>query len=487
MAVVQIAANAVKAKITNPDRDIKLLVSELLSYEVEGAEHSDSFKQGSWSGISSFFKMTDATFPAGFVSYIKSVLESKGHIVQLMRKPLPEPLGDEDPVVDEFPEDPRYDYQMGTVRALEDKGRMIAQIATGGGKTRITKLAYRRINRMTLFLTTRGVLFHQMKDAFEDMGERVGVIGDGVMKPRRGFNVGMTQTFAAMLKDPKRVELAKSLLAKFEFVVLEEAHEISGNSYYEILSLCKNAHYRLALTATPFMKDDGEANMRLHAAVGGIGIKIDERTLIDRGILAKPYFKFISTAKPKYLFRSTPWQSAYRIGIVESDSRNQVILFESERATKYKLGTMILVQHKAHGERLKQMITEAGIKCLFMYGDHSQAERKSALSKLESGKIDVLIGSTILDVGVDVPSVGLIILGGGGKAEVALRQRIGRGLRAKKKRANVTFVIDFSDEDNNHLRGHSKQRRAIIESIDGFHQGILKTGEDFNFELLKAA
>ena len=43
----------------------------------------------------------------------------------------------------------------------------------------------------------------------------------------------------------------------------------------------------------------------------------------------------------------------------------------------------------------------------------------------------------ILDVGVDVPSVGCIILAGGGKAEVANRQRIGRGLRAKKLGPNI--------------------------------------------------
>lgn len=483
MAVIQIAANAVKAKITNPTREVKLLVSELLSYQVEGAEHTDKFKQGSWSGVSSFFKMTDSTFPAGFISYVKSVLESKGDIVQVMRKPLSVALGDINPVVDGFPEDSRYDYQMETVRKLEDKGRMVAQIATGGGKSRIAKLAYKRIGRMTLFLTTRGVLMHQMRDAFVEMGEKVGIIGDGYMKPCRGFNVGMVQTFSAMLKDPERVEFAKSLLDKFEFVILEEAHEISGNGYYDILSLCKSAQYRLALTATPFMKTDGEGNMRLHAAVGGIGIKVDENTLIERGILAKPYFKFIDSEKPKYLFKSTPWLSAYRIGIVENDSRNSKIVFEVERATKYGLSSMILVQHKAHGERLKKMLTQAKVKCLFMYGDHSQEERSSALSKLKSGKINALIGSTILDVGVDVPAVGMIVLAGGGKAEVALRQRIGRGLRAKKG-ANVAFIVDFNDQDNNHLRKHAKQRRAIIESTNGFHQGILPTGHDFNFSLL---
>jgi len=485
MAVIQIVANAVKAKVTNPSREAKLLISELLSYEVDGAEHSPAFKQGSWSGVSSFFKMTDSTFPAGFVGFIKYELEKRGDTVQVLRKRLPELLGDVNPVVDEFPEDSRYDYQLETVRKLESKGRMVAQIATGGGKSRVAKLAYRRIGRMTLFLTTRGVLMHQMRDAFMEMGEKVGIIGDGYMKPRNGFNVGMTQTFVAMLKDPSRSESAKNLLSKFEFVILEEAHEVSGNGFYDILKCCKNANFRLALTATPFMKDSSEANMRLHAAVGGIGIRVSEKTLIDRGILATPYFKFITTEKPIMLYKTTGWLSAYRIGIVENKSRNAAIVFEASRAKKHGLSALILVQHKAHGERLKTMLDGAGIRSLFMYGEHSQDERKSALDKLKRGKIDVLIGSTIVDVGVDVPSLGMVILAGGGKAEVALRQRIGRGLRAKKKGGNVTFVVDFIDQDNNHLRNHAKQRRAIIESTNGFHQGILPVGDDFDFDLLK--
>ncbi|MFX5809068.1 helicase-related protein, partial [Acinetobacter baumannii] len=77
-----------------------------------------------------------------------------------------------------------------------------------------------------------------------------------------------------------------------------------------------------------------------------------------------------------------------------------------------------------------------------------QGERKSALTELANKDIDVLIGTTILDVGVDVPAVGLIILAGGGKAEVALRQRIGRGLRAKKFGPNVAFIVDFTDQHN---------------------------------------
>lgn len=97
----------------------------------------------------------------------------------------------------------------------------------------------------------------------------------------------------------------------------------------------------------------------------------------------------------------------------------------------------------------------------------------------------MLIGSTILDVGVDVPAVGMVILAGGGKAEVALRQRIGRGLREKKNGLpNIALVVDFEDLGNNHLRDHARQRKAIIEATPGFREGILRPGEDFDYAVL---
>ncbi|WP_280141036.1 hypothetical protein [Methylobacterium sp. UNC378MF] len=42
-------------------------------------------------------------------------------------------------------------------------------------------------------------------------------------------------------------------------------------------------------------------------------------------------------------------------------------------------------------------------------------------------------------------------LAGGGKAEVALRQRIGRGARRKKTGANIFFVSDHSTGPNSRL------------------------------------
>jgi len=490
---IQLAHNAVTAKLIGATRDQKLEVQRILSYKVAGCEHMPSFSSGGWDGRSSFFDFVKCTFPRGFVTLVYHALTKAGHRVQLVRNPFPAPLGPENPKVDDFPEEARYDYQPQVIDKLLRHGQIIAQIATGGGKSRIAKLCTARINRPTLFLTTRGVLMYQMAGNFASLGKKVAILGDGNLQISKEVTCGMVQTIMSWLKEPdsttpkqvrqkqaQRRERMIQALSVFELVILEEAHEASGNSYYEILQHCKNAHYRLALTATPFMKDDEEANMRLMASSGPVAIKVSEKTLIDRGILAMPYFKFVSLpTKPAKLFRSTPWQRAYELGITENELRNKHIIAETLRGVRYGLTGMILVQRKVHGQAICDKLTSLGIRAIYIQGENDQDERDAALKSLANKSVDVVIGTTILDVGVDVPAVGFIILAGGGKAEVALRQRIGRGLREKKNGApNVAFIIDFADDHNTHLKGHYKQRRLIIEGTPGFAENIVR---DFDF------
>lgn len=550
--LIQVAHNAVNAKLLTDNKDIKYLLSDLLSYKIAGAEMTPKYQAGVWDGRSTFFNFKKSTFPAGMVQMVVSHLQKLGHQVQIIRAPIPEPKGPEQVSIPGYTRSPEYEYQYECVDKLLKNHQMIARIATGGGKSFVAMLATLKVGRKTLFLTTRKSLMYQMKKHYEEIGLDVGVIGDSVMDVKPFVNVGMVQTIAANLKsrtleeeverlrslektkfqkliDDKEKVLNKQLtmnkislkekfeaisklkqqlnaraknnsvllraatincnkmrkakaemekiLESFEFVVAEEAHESGGNDYFEVMKHCINANYRLALTATPFMKEDEEANMRLMACSGPIGIVVTEKELIDKGILAKPYFMFIDNLKPIGVFPTTNYTSAYDKGIVKNDLRNQQIVQWSEWAKDKSLPVLILVNRKEHGNILSKMLTGKGIKNSFIYGENNEIERKHNLGLLADKSIDVLIGTNILDVGVDVPAIGMVILAAGGKAEVQLRQRIGRGLRRKKVGPNITYVLDFMDKFNNHLAKHSLARQEIIKETPGFVEGIVK---DFN-------
>ncbi|ELO1949071.1 ATP-dependent helicase, partial [Salmonella enterica] len=181
---------------------------------------------------------------------------------------------------------------------------------------------------------------------------------------------------------------------------------------------------------------------------------------------------------------STAYQKAYQLGIVYNLGRNEAIVREALMYKSHGLNCMTLVRLKRHGQILMEMMKESGLKVDFIYGESNQTTRQAKLNSLAAGKIDVLIGSTILDVGVDVPSVGAVILGGGGKAEVEMRQRVGRGLRAKKNQANVCFITDFIDVSNKYLMSHSYERKHIIDTTPGFAEGVLPVGSTFDFTVL---
>ena len=148
-----LASSIVNAKIVGASRETKLLISDLLSYEVEGHEHSSLFKSHAWDVRSSFFDFKTCTFPAGFSNFVASKLRAAGYEVQLAFKQAPPPQGpapgDTDPLGYGFAE--RYDYQLETVRRLLRYKRMIARVATGGGKSNIAILSYASIRRMTLY------------------------------------------------------------------------------------------------------------------------------------------------------------------------------------------------------------------------------------------------------------------------------------------------------------------------------------------------
>jgi superfamily II DNA or RNA helicase len=230
------------------------------------------------------------------------------------------------------------------------------------------------------------------------------------------------------------------------------------------------------------MMNDSEANMRLLGAFGPVGMEVSEKTLIDRGINAKPIFKFVEWEKPTRLRYNSNYQKAIHEGITHCEGRNRVIVEYAKKAAERKLPTLVLIQRQEHGRILKALMKDAGLKVDYIFGENDSNERKNALNKLATGKSDALIGSKIVDVGVDVPAIGLVIQAGGGKAEVAYRQRIGRGLREKRNGPNVCFILDFYDSHNRYLHDHYVERLRVLKETPGFAENILGKSEDFPWE-----
>jgi hypothetical protein len=102
------------------------------------------------------------------------------------------------------------------------------------------------------------------------------------------------------------------------------------------------------------------------------------KQLIDLGVLAKPFFKFVrlQNPAPSYqeevkgnivmhrLFRSAPGPKCLELGVVLNDERNRAIDHEVSRAKQYGLPPMILVGRQKHGEKLDEILTQTGVRCV---------------------------------------------------------------------------------------------------------------------------
>lgn len=483
---IKIAINAVRAKLIEPSREIKIEVTDLLSYYVDGYENTYTYKTGKWDGRSSMFDWKSETFPVGFINAVGRHLTAKGYEVAIIRKALPEPLGHVPKTLGGFSYTDKYDYQWETVEQLKKRGIMIARLSVGAGKTFAATLATVALGRPTLILTKRQPLMYQFWDRLKSCGLKAGIVGDNRFALNDDITVAMSQTLNKKLEAGDELsEVVREYLKKVEFIIGEEVHEVSDNSYWNIIQACPNAHYRLGLTATPFMRGDSESNMRLLGSFGEVGIDVSEEMLIGRGINAKPYFKFADYEPSSKLKFNSNYHKAVFEGITHNINRNKVIIDHTKEAVKRKIPTLILIQRKEHGNVLKAGLEAAGIKTAYIWGDSDSEEREKAIKKLADKKIDVLIGSTILDVGVDVPAIGFLVLAGGGKAEVAFRQRIGRGLRAKQNGFNGCFVLDLNDCHNIHLGNHMRERVGMIRATKGYAEGLLPSGVDFDWSLFK--
>lgn len=516
--MLQIACNNVIAKLLGADPAVRASIADLLSFEVEDAHRNPGYQIGVWSGKSTFLR-ADNTFEAGFLGMIRRHLAERGDqfIVHDFRpKVTPADLNKDIATI--IPGITLYDYQVEAILAFLREMRVVIKVATGGGKTEIAIAAAMLLGLPTLFLTNQADLVEQTKERFERaLGRKVGVVSEGEFQPSL-ITVASVQTIAAnqsiwwriegegrprglagdpivpMAKTIKASDQAELLtlargrgfekvsklevqrdnaamidqfLAGIQFLIVDEAHMVSGDTFFRICGGCINATYRMCLSATPLMREKKEDNLKLTAVGGDIVTNITIKELIARGVLAQPYFHFYEVPPAPGIKPATPYAAAYKAGIVNHDVRNALGLEAAYSLREHK--PLVLVQNKEHGKKLLEWAKLRGWRTAWVSGNDKAGGRRPLLNRLRDGELDFLIASTIFDQGVDERSIGAIVLLGGNKAEIKTYQRTGRaGRRKDGDRDQVCHIVDFLDTGNKHLEKHAKRRFQNVKEEDGW-------------------
>lgn len=227
--------------------------------------------------------------------------------------------------------------------------------------------------------------------------------------------------------------------AKLGLVVIDEQHKFGVRQRASLRQAGQNPHY-LVMTATPIPRT---------MAMTLFG-DLDVSTLRD----TPPGRQQVHTYLPTEAERSKWWEF-FRKKLREG-RQGFVVVPLVEESTQWQAANLNeTFERLSHGEL-------ADFRLGLLHGRLSSAEKESAMADFRSGKIQVLISTSVVEVGIDVPNATVMTIDGAERFGLAqlhqLRGRISRGSHP----GYCCLLAETQTED-------ALQRlKALVKSTDGF-------------------
>jgi len=458
-----------------------------LSYKVAGVEYTAAYKNG-WNGIN-YLLDVKGYFLSGLLSQVKEFANNQNfkYIIIDKRKEK----------TNNYPIDltqrlqqlnfETRDYQHRIVEAVLKNNKGIVRACTGSGKSLVMGLVTAAFNKPTIIYVIGLDLLQQFHNLFSKIfDEPIGFIGNGVCQIHR-INIASIWSISSALKhdepivsdedgNPKEVapsELqAQSIIKMLEQTklhILDECHVVNVTSFKNIFKEIDPENI-YGFSGTPY-RDDG-TELLANALLGDQIINVPASELIAQGFLAQPIIKFIKTPK-MFIEGGNSYQNIYKEYITNNMVRNNLIVKHTCELLAKGYQVLVLFKIIEHGKTLKKLFDEQNIKYEYLSGSDSLEEREKVKERMASHQSNLILASTVYDIGVDLPSLSGLVLTGGGRSLCRTLQRIGRVIR-KYKGKKYACVIDFYD-DIKYLKNHSKKRYDIYNSEEGFK--LLKISE----------
>lgn len=468
--MIKIVVRTHAAQITHIDNEAEgLALKKALTFIVPGFRWMKRYKTGQWDGTFCFLNRYSMSFPTGLLDILPRKLAERIVKIDLRKKPEGQPVAIENIGLNgvEF-----RDYQIELVKKAIGKERCVVQSPTNAGKTEISAGIIKGLGVSTLFLTHIDNLCRQTRERLENRLQiKVGIINAREWD-QEFVTVCMIPTLYHRLKrrNPKVLQLLNSVDALF----LDEVHHLSAESWL-VVAKQSSAYYRFGLSATPVLKD-AISNLKLIGQTGGIVGDVTNKDLIEQGISAKPIISIVTNVTMGGGVQLLNYQRAYRLGIETNVDRNILIAKIIKEKMKENKPTLVLVNTIRHQRELERTFLKLNNgfmefalprSIVILNGGINTDTRMRTLKDMSKGNVKVIIATPIFDEGMDMPEIKVLVLGGGGKSQIKLLQRVGRGMRKKKEGENVVEIFDFKDTGQRYLSAHAKRRLGVYER-EGF-------------------
>lgn len=379
---------------------------------------------------------------------------------------------------EEYPYEIRPHQPAATRKCLIRK-RGIVEIATGGGKTEIMSALCHLIDGTILFLNNTNFIIDQAYKRFIKRGvpQEDVALWNGAKSLDKRVILCSTQTLNNGIK--KNDPAIMALLEKVTAIFFDEGHHLSAESWQRI-AIVSNPEYLLSFTGSAF-EEQGDpyawaTDALMVAVTGGVIHRTTSLWLRNKGYLATPYVHYLSYRLPVqyYKSQSSYWQQVKKKFITANQWRNDLALELLVALNDLGLTMLVLVPEKEnHGIPLLKALRSRGITSKYVTGDGVYVIHPHGEVDIEPGGMDninqflefdgnIVLGSTVLDEGVDLRNVDGAVNMGGGRSSRRLIQRIGRVIRPKNY-LNIGLFFDFNDQYHYMTKNHSNLRRKVVE------------------------
>ncbi len=222
-------------------------------------------------------------------------------------------------------------------------------------------------------------------------------------------------------------------------VIIDEQHRFGVNQRATLRDKGENPHL-LVMTATPIPR-----SLAL-TVYGDLDISVMDEM--------PPGREEIST----YLLRPIERERAYTLIKREVDKGGQAfIIYPLVEETEKSEAKAAVDEY----DRLKQDVFhdyELGL----LHGRLSSDEKEAAMARFRAGEVQVMVSTSVVEVGVDVPNATVMVIEGANRFGLAqlhqFRGRVGRG-------ADKSFCLLIPDQDD---ALENERLHAMVETNDGF-------------------
>lgn len=388
-------------------------------------------------------------FPSGLVYIVEKYFSGTVHAIEDFRMP-PKMLAGAPPslftggssTITPYPE------QEEAVEALMSigKGRGIISASTGTGKSLIVALLINRLLVRTLVVVPSLELKYQLT---RSLTEWFGEIN---------FHRFVVVANIGSLSPQKR-------LGDFGAVIVDEFHHGAAKTYRECNKHdWKNIYHRIGLSATPYRADDSE-RLLLESFLAQVVYEIPYQTAVDKGYIV-PLAAFV-IGSPKFQLKGNQrnYHAMYHECIVANAPRNTRIALTMGRLAHHGKATLCLVKEIRHGEILSALTG-------FPFANGQDGRSRELIRQFNAGEIKQLIGSSVIQEGVDTKPAEYILLAGSGKSPVQFAQNIGRGFRKYPGKLSCKVIL-FTSPSHAWFRSHHKHQLAILRDRYGCEAEVI--------------